>query len=124
MFFNPATAVSLVPAPAGRHTFETGESPLHHVTKVWLPSAVSRAILDMAVDSGDRMADQARINSPLGVNRETISQVRECRFALEPSLDRLVELADKAGWTKREIAVALALYADSVFDDANKEPLQ
>lgn len=70
------------------------------------------------------MVERNRINSPAQPERDSKAQILECKFALEPSLASLAEHAIEAGWKRQQIAVALALFADELFDDAKPSRLQ
>jgi len=65
------------------------------------------------------MAERNRINAPSRVARGTLATVEECKSALSPSLAKLLEMATTAGWQRHHVAIALAMFADEVFDEVH-----
>lgn len=70
------------------------------------------------------MAARNRINPPARPEQDSKAQIHECKFALEPSLTHLVDAAREAGWKRHHIAIALAMYADEIFDETKPTQLQ
>ncbi|MCO5156681.1 MAG: hypothetical protein M9945_07975 [Aquamicrobium sp.] len=64
------------------------------------------------------MAERNRINAPAHDARGTLATLEECKFALTPSLSKLVEMAEAAGWQRDHIAIAIAMFADETFTGA------
>ncbi|TIR17084.1 MAG: hypothetical protein E5X33_26910 [Mesorhizobium sp.] len=56
------------------------------------------------------MTTRNRINSPT-VDEEDVDYLNQCKFALEPSIHRLAELALVAGWSHPRIGYALMVLA-------------
>lgn len=56
------------------------------------------------------MAARNRINSP-SVGESDIDYFGQCKFALEPSVHRLAEMALAAGWSRPKVGYALMLLA-------------
>ncbi|WP_144862607.1 hypothetical protein [Mesorhizobium sp. J18] len=52
------------------------------------------------------MARRVRINPPTNPI-EHPDYLKECQFALEPSITKLIELASDAGWDRNQAAVAI-----------------
>lgn len=66
------------------------------------------------------MAEGNRINAPTREERGTLATVEECKFALAPSLTKLMEMAEAAGWQRHHVAIALAMFADDAFDEIHR----
>jgi hypothetical protein len=59
---------------------------------------------------------RASINSP-SLSIETLDYQAECQFALEPSIQGLIEKAEGAGWNRQHAVMAiLALASQNVTD--------
>ncbi len=56
------------------------------------------------------MAARNRINSPT-VDEEDVDYLNQYKFALEPSVHRLAEMAFAAGWSRQKIGDALSALA-------------
>jgi hypothetical protein len=61
----------------------------------------------------------AGINSPTVNSRDHASYHRECVFAVEPSIIRLIEMAADAGWTKPDVIVAIISAAAGHLESPN-----
>ncbi|EXL09790.1 hypothetical protein [Aquamicrobium defluvii] len=66
------------------------------------------------------MAEGNRINAPTREERGTLATVEECKFALAPSLTKLMEMATSAGWQRHHVAIAMAMFADEAFDHTER----
>jgi hypothetical protein len=62
------------------------------------------------------MASGNRINPPTHTPSDP-QYPHECRFALEPSISRLIEMAVEAGWDRNHVAWAIMMLASSVAPD-------
>jgi hypothetical protein len=62
-----------------------------------------------------------QINPPPGRKNEGVDYLRECAFAVEPSLISLVEMASQAGWRKKEILLAIMIAAGDYFQNSGLE---
>lgn len=47
-----------------------------------------------------------QINSPSSL-RSSLDYQEECKFALEPSISKLIEMAEAAGWDRSHIVIAV-----------------
>lgn len=47
------------------------------------------------------------INPPDGINPSDPEYLRQCGFALEPSIHRLIETAVEAGWVREDVVAAI-----------------
>lgn len=52
------------------------------------------------------MAKRSRIHAPTK-SLGDIDYTSECRFAIEPSLTKMIELAEAAGWQRSQVAIAV-----------------
>ena len=60
------------------------------------------------------------INAPSERTRN-LSLVAECRFALEPSVVRLFDAAEDAGWDRSTVVAALATFLAEI-SEGNQSP--
>lgn len=58
-----------------------------------------------------------RINPPATIKHDSVDYLRECAFAVEPSLVSLIETAAMAGWGKKQIVLAIMIAAGDYFQD-------
>lgn len=64
------------------------------------------------------MTKAIRINGPSRVFDNDLNYQKECKFALEPSVTTLIELATEAGWSRDQVVFALLSIAADVVDRA------
>jgi len=76
--------------------------------------------LRLAYDEHDgKQGDQkmrASINSP-SLSIDTMDYQAECQFALEPSIQKLMEKAEHAGWNRQQAALAIVALASEHLTD-------
>ncbi len=68
---------------------------------------------------GGKQGDQtmrAAINSP-SLSIDTMDYQAECQFALEPSIQGLIEKAEDAGWNRQQAALAIVALASEHLSD-------
>ena len=56
------------------------------------------------------MTTKLRINTP-SVASDHPEYLRQCEFALEPSIVKVVEMASRAGWRRDQVAMSIAILA-------------
>lgn len=56
------------------------------------------------------MVTRKRINAPTGDERD-VHYIDYCKFALEPSVSKLVDLAEDAGWSRQRVLYSLMFLA-------------
>lgn len=49
------------------------------------------------------------INPPGDISPSAPEYLRQCGFALEPSINRLIELAVEAGWSRQDVLAAILI---------------
>lgn len=59
---------------------------------------------------------RAQINPPSEHGRD-LGLIAECRFALEPSMLRLLDAAEDAGWDRSTVVTALATFLGEIPHD-------
>jgi hypothetical protein len=59
---------------------------------------------------------RAAINSP-SLSIDTMDYQAECQFALEPSIQGLIEKAEDAGWNRQQAALAIVALASEHLSD-------
>ncbi|MCD4661463.1 hypothetical protein [Agrobacterium sp.] len=59
---------------------------------------------------------RASINSP-SLSNDTMDYQAECQFALEPSIQGLIEKAESAGWNRQQAALAIVALASEHLTD-------
>jgi hypothetical protein len=62
-----------------------------------------------------------RINPPVAVDLDSVEYLRECAFALEPSLVSLIDTASEAGWSRKQIVVAIMIAAGEYFQSSGMQ---
>lgn len=62
------------------------------------------------------MASGNRINPPTHTPSDP-QYTHECRFALEPSVSRLIEMAVEAGWHRNHVVWAIVMLASPAASD-------
>ncbi|MDR6903719.1 hypothetical protein [Rhizobium miluonense] len=62
------------------------------------------------------MTKPVRINGPSKLVAATDAYHKECMFAMEPSLVKLMDLAIEAGWDHDQVALAFVCFAMSRLD--------
>lgn len=68
--------------------------------------------------SSEKHGRHPRINPPDAVERSSVDYLRDCAFAVEPSLVSLIETAAAAGWHKKQIVLAILLAAGDYFQSS------
>lgn len=63
------------------------------------------------------MTKPLRINGPSKLVAATDAYQKECMFAVEPSLVKLMDLAIEAGWDHDQVALAFVCFAMSHLDN-------
>ena len=63
------------------------------------------------------MTTAIRINPPDDEAIGRLQYQRDCVFALEPSVTRLIELATEAGWEEQQVFIALLCIAAPHIND-------
>lgn len=66
------------------------------------------------------MARTARINAPTNDVLDA-DYSAECRFAIEPSLTKMIELAVAAGWDRQQVALA-AMFLAAEYAKSHEAP--
>jgi hypothetical protein len=56
-----------------------------------------------------------QINPPRGREEGGVEYLRECVFAVDPSVVSLIEAAAMAGWSRKEVVLAIMLAAGDYF---------
>lgn len=72
------------------------------------------------------MTSRVLINGPSRGLYEGQQYQKECQFALEPSINRLIEVASDAGWDLQQVVYALVILTLSHIEsqrDCEKETL-
>lgn len=59
----------------------------------------------------------AGINPPTDAFCDDTAYQRECTFAIDPSVDSLINMAAEAGWTRQHVIVAIIFAAARHLDD-------
>lgn len=68
------------------------------------------------------MAKRVRINAPTKLPTDA-DYALECRFCLEPSLTKMIELAVAAGWDRKHVAFATMFLAAEIANDDSQPAL-
>ncbi len=69
------------------------------------------------------MTARNRINGPAADERD-IRHLYECKFAIEPSVTRLVEMAVEAGWGRQKVIMSLFLMAANMVEEHSQDRAQ
>lgn len=74
----------------------------------------------MADEKKETGRSRPAINPPGEISPADPGYLRQCGFALEPSIDRLIELAVKAGWAHADVVAAILIKAGRHLESAAK----
>lgn len=73
------------------------------------------------MDNGKK---RSAINPPGDISPSDPGYLRQCGFALEPSIHRLIELAVEAGWVREDVVAAILIETGRLDDNRVRRAAQ